>query len=625
VNDARSLDVQRQSWHRAYLARVRDAPAGAARPDEGETSMCGVFGFVGQRLDVGSTVGTALRRLEYRGYDSWGMAWQEAERMRTAKDIGRLNGTAPQHIHSQIGIGHTRWATHGKVTTANAHPHLDCTGRIAIVHNGIIENIEELRSSLAETHEIRSETDSEVVGHLLEETMRTSGLSLEEALRRVFPHLEGFNAIVAVDAQSDVMVAAKRTSPLLLGYGDEAIYIASDVLAFAGLASGASAIEDGMLVRIDHQGVRFSDLQSGEERALGVGRIACSELIDDAVVEPGAFMRREIDEQPAIIDRISRDLAPVSALASLIRRLSQVVVVGCGSALNAAEYGRYLLADTGINAMVIPASEAHHFLPLITPTTLLLAVSQSGETADVIEAVHLAQAKGAVTGALVNVAHSTLARTVDQVVPLLAGPEQSVLATKSFTAMLARFIQIASALNEDATVAIGDLQAAVAAIDGLLSSECAGGIHHVSQEIVAHEHVFVLGRGQTWPIARETALKLQEGAYVHAQAFAGGELKHGPLALITEGTPCLVLPGEGQSARDLDSNAQEVRSRGGSMIGIGAAKTAVFDRWLPTGLAGPAGGLVETVIAQRLAWHAAIALGINPDRPRNLAKSVTVN
>lgn len=587
--------------------------------------MCGVFGYVGQRRDVGATVGTALKRLEYRGYDSWGMAWAENQTMRTAKDVGRINGTAPRDAYSGIGIGHTRWATHGRVTTANAHPHLDCIGRIAVVHNGIIENIDALRASLSSTHRVVSETDSEVVAHLIEEEMANHGASLAGAIREVFPRLEGFNAIVAIDAQTSTMVATKRTSPLLVGQNDDAFFVASDALAFAGLATWAATIEDGTVVQLDGGGMRVSESTGGESRSLNLAKLAPADAgIDDAADQPGAFMRREIDEQPRVIAAIAADVGPVRTLADMARRASSIMIVGCGSALNAAEYGRYLLAGSGINAIVIPASEIHYAAPLITPSTLVIAVSQSGETADVIDAVHLARERNAMTAAIVNVLHATLARTVDHCVPLLAGTERSVLATKSFTAMLARFIQVAACLAGDTTAAVKSLTDGVTAMQGALAGPRRAEVEHVSEVLADREHVFVLGRGRTWPIARETALKIQEGTYIHAQAFPGGELKHGPLALITDGTPCLVLPGEGQGARQLRSNASEVRSRGGRLISIGADRRDIADDALDTAMEGPAGGLVETAIVQQIALHAALRREINPDRPRNLAKSVTV-
>ena len=586
--------------------------------------MCGVFGFVGERLDVGATVGMALKRLEYRGYDSWGMAWEEDRELRTLKEVGRINGTVPVCSYSRIGIGHTRWATHGRVTSANAHPHLDCTGRIAVVHNGIIENIEDLRATLRSDHAMASETDSEVVAHLIEERV-AAGDSLEEAVRAIFPRLEGFNAIVAIEARAGKLVAAKRTSPLLVGRADGAAFIASDALAFAGLVTDAAVVDDDTIVCIDHAGIRVRDAVSGADRRPDMSSLACvGNVADESGDEPGLFMCQEIDEQPAVIDQIAANPAPVAGLSEMIRRASSVMIVGCGSALNAAEYGRYLLADHAIHAAVIPASEVHHFAPMIDRGTLVLAVSQSGETADVIDAVHLAQQHGASTAALVNVVHSTLARTADHIVPLLAGTERSVLATKSFTAMLARFVQLAASMAGDPNAARDSLHVCAVAMRDVLGGSVLHEIDRLGAGIARHEHVFILGRGQTWPIAREAALKIQEGAYIHAQAFPSGELKHGPLALITDGTPCIVFAGSGQGAKQLRSNAQEVRSRGGALLGIAAEPDDVFDRMLLTGTVGPAAGIVETVIAQRLAYRAALVRGINPDRPRNLAKSVTV-
>lgn len=590
--------------------------------------MCGVFAYLGESRDVGETVGTALKRLEYRGYDSWGMAWEAGERIQCTKRTGRVNGALPRDVISPMAFGHTRWATHGDVTDVNAHPHLDCSGRLAVVHNGIVENVDALRASLTDSHQLRSETDSEVIAHLLEECIARDGCTLSDAVRTVFPMLAGFNAVVAIDVARHELVATKFVSPLVLGSGRTGNFIASDVIALSGHTDRFTPVEDGWLVSLSGADVRIEELASG--RSLAIEQAPLPNLSDSSDMErdaaPGVHMVREMNEQPWVIRRLLDDFEPVQRLATMIDAADQVFMTGCGSAFYAAEAGRYLLARHGGRAVtVLPASEVRQFAPAFNSRTLVIAFTQSGETADLVDAIMAAEAAGIRTAAVVNVEHSTIARRVDHIVPLHAGTERCVLATKSFVAKLVRLIQLADALSPTSTDARHSLMSAAAAMEGHTSSQALSAVIAQTGDILAaHRHAFVIGRGRSYPSALEAALKIKEGSYLHAEAFAGGELKHGVISLIENGTPCLVFAPSDETYSDAISGAQELRSRGAIVIGVGAERSPALDIHIPAPDVGSATPLVQVAIAQRLAHYVAMKRGTDPDHPRNLAKSVTV-
>lgn len=590
--------------------------------------MCGVFAYLGEPRDVGEMVGTALKRLEYRGYDSWGIAWDAGQQIHCTKRTGRVNGALPKSIASPLAFGHTRWATHGDVTDLNAHPHLDCSGRLAVVHNGIVENVDELRASLTGDHRFQSETDSEVITHLLEECIAAKACSLAEALRQVFPMLAGFNAVVAIDVVRRELVAAKFVSPLVLGRGRTGDFIASDVIALNGHTDRFAPLEDGWLVTIDGSGARVEELATGSPITIEHGPLPKLEGVEgiDRYAAPGAHMVREMAEQPQVIRGLLNDLEPIERLAALIQDADQVVMTGCGSAFYAAEAGRYLLArQAGRSITVLPASEVRQFAGTFNHRTLVVALTQSGETADLVDAIMAAEDAGVRTAAIVNVEHSTIARRVDEVVPLHAGTERCVLATKSFTAKLVRLIQLGALLSGCTSLTCLDLERAAAAIESHASSRAVNReLGKAGAVLAANDHAYVIGRGSSFPAALEAALKIKEGSYVHAEAFAGGELKHGVISLIQKGTPCLVFAPSDDTHADIISGAQELRSRGAVIIGVGAESSTAFDFHLPVGDIGSATMLVQVSMAQRLAHDVAMRRGTDPDHPRNLAKSVTV-
>ena len=592
--------------------------------------MCGIFGYVGKDRDVAGLVLDGLKRLEYRGYDSWGVAVVTDEGINLTKQVGKIGDAQVNMPDSFLGFGHTRWATHGGVTDYNAHPHLDCTGRIAVIHNGIIENFSELRNKLlSQGHKLRSETDTEVVAHLLEE--ETKGLGSDpagfaDALRRVFMQLEGMNAVMALDSSSGVMVAAKNGSPLVLGYGEDGYYISSDASALLPHTRKVAFIADGQMLLITREGVSARDIQTGEPASLEVSQLEWS-LEQAELGDYPHYLIKEIHEQPSILRSIAMTQGEnASTLAEMMRASYGTFFIGCGTAANAALTGQYLfsrIARFHVNFAV--GSEFGYLEHFLTPQSLVIALSQSGETIDVIEPLIKAKKeKGVRVAALVNVLGSTLYRMADFSVLLGAGPEKCVLATKSYTAKLAVLLMTAYALDGRLDEGKELVLRAADGVEELLRDGIRDKVEALAERIYDREHIFLIGRGLSYSSALEAALKIKEVTYIHAEGFAGGELKHGVIALIEQGTPCIVFAPSDETQAAILSGAQELKARGGFIIGISPKCSDVFDYWIPVADVGDASPIVNAVPAQLLAYCLSIKRGTDPDKPRNLAKSVTV-
>ncbi|MFN8660858.1 MAG: glutamine--fructose-6-phosphate transaminase (isomerizing) [Thermomicrobiales bacterium] len=587
--------------------------------------MCGVFGYVGIETNVGATVLSALKTLEYRGYDSWGVAVAAPDGMVVDKEPGRINGSHHQFPEARSGIGHTRWATHGGVTAENAHPHVDEAGRIAVVHNGIIENHAVLKAELLDRgHAFASETDSEVVVHLVEEAL-DRGDSLARAVASVFEQLEGYNAIVVLDRTSEQFAAAKRVSPLVIGRGTTASTIASDAVAMHGHADELIYLDDDQLAILSATGIDVLDRTSLEPSTPFVVPIQAAD--NDIELGPYPhFMAKEMAEQPRALRRLVQEAQDeVRALAAAVRAADRILLVGCGTAANAALAGSYIFSQiSGREANLVPASEFRYRSSYLDERTLVIAISQSGETIDVLEAVHEAQKRGARVAAIVNTPNSSLDRLVETTVHLRAGVEQCVLATKSYTAMLATLIMTACELTGDWDTGAHSVAQAADTIEAMLSSDVPQQLRELGGYVASKEHMFPIGRGVHYASALEAALKIKEVSYVHAEGFAAGELKHGVIALIEDGTPCLVFAASDITHTDVLSGAAELRSRGGYMIGVGSEPDPTFDEFVMVPESGIANVIVEALPGQLLGYFAALTRGNDPDRPRNLAKSVTV-
>jgi glucosamine--fructose-6-phosphate aminotransferase (isomerizing) len=586
--------------------------------------MCGVFGYVGAETNVGATILTALKTLEYRGYDSWGMALAGGDALIVDKSPGRINGHRSDYPAARMGIGHTRWATHGGVTKLNAHPHVDEARRIAVVHNGIIENYQELKTELlARGHIFASETDSEVIVHLVEEGLQ-QGRPLPEAVNAVFRRLDGYNAIVVFDRNADQIVAIKRVSPLVAGRGVAGSIIASDAIAMHGHAEELVYLEDDQLAILASDSISLFD--SASMQPLSQHVVAMHAVEDVTLGHFPHFMIKEITEQPATLRRLlTESREEIEALACAVDASNRVLLVGCGTAANAALAGVYLFSEiAGRDVSVIPASEFRYRTGYLDDETLVIAISQSGETIDVLEAMRAAQQTGSRTAAIVNTPNSSLDRMVEVSVHLRSGVEQCVLATKSYTAMLATLLLTACQTRgrwDEGAVAVAR---AANVIETMLVDETTAQLQELGAAVANQEHLFPIGRGVHYASSLEAALKVKEVSYVHAEGFAAGELKHGVIALIDQGTPCLVFAPSDQTRVDVLSGAAELKSRGGFIIGIGSEQSDVFDAFIRVPDVGLANSIAEALPGQFLGYYAALARGNDPDRPRNLAKSVTV-
>ncbi|WP_175407562.1 glutamine--fructose-6-phosphate transaminase (isomerizing) [Streptomyces sp. TRM64462] len=614
--------------------------------------MCGIVGYVGGQsaLDV---VIAGLKRLEYRGYDSAGVAVLADGGLAAAKKAGKLVNLEKELVSRPLpsgstGIGHTRWATHGGPTDTNAHPHLDNAGRVAVVHNGIIENFAVLRAELEERgHTLESETDTEVVAHLLAEA-HSSTADLTEAMRHVCRRLEGAFTLVAVHAdEPDVVVGARRNSPLVVGVGEGEAFLASDVAAF--IAHTRSAIELGQdqVVELRRDAVTVTDFD-------GVPADVRSYHVDwDAsAAEKGGydhFMLKEIAEQPkAVADTLlgridaagSLTLDEVRIPAAALREATKVVIVACGTAFHAGLIAKYAIEHwTRMPCEVELASEFRYRDPILDQRTLVIAISQSGETMDTLMALRHAREQGARVLAICNTNGSTIPRESDAVLYTHAGPEVAVASTKAFLTQLVACYLVALYLGQvrgtkwgdEIRAVIRDLSRIAEDVERVLGTM--EPVRELARSLAGHDTVLFLGRHVGYPVALEGALKLKELAYMHAEGFAAGELKHGPIALIEDGLPVVVVVpsprGRSVLHGKIVSNIQEIRARGARTIVIAEEGDEAVVPYADHLVRVPATPtllqpLVSTVPLQVFACELATARGNEVDQPRNLAKSVTV-
>jgi len=589
--------------------------------------MCGIVGFVGDRKAAPILL-SALEKLEYRGYDSAGLATVTNSRVWLKKDIGKLAEVEEKHhldkLPGKTGIGHVRWATHGAVTPVNAHPHLDCNRDIAVVHNGIIENHQELRSRLQSRHKFISDTDTEVIPHLIEEYME-GGVSLEEAVFQVTKQLKGSYALLAISAmEPQKIVATRKDSPLVVGVGGGGNFIASDALSFLEETNRAIFIEDGETVILTGDKVSLLD---GKGRKIKREPTELDWKWATATKQDyDFFMLKEILEQPqAIRYALMQDRNLIMETAMDILRARQIVFTASGTSRYAALIGRYVFSRlAGKFSDVIMASEFEYFSDSIDKNTVVIAVSQSGETADVIQGVKRAKESGATIFSLVNVVGSSLARMSDQVIYLNCGPEIGVAATKSFLSQLAIFYLTAFAMVNRLDEGIEKIRATSPLIEENFR-ENGKRLTALAQKLKDRNDFYYIARGINFAIAGEGALKLKEIAYIHAEGMPAGELKHGTLALIDKGTPVVAICPKDYTFPEVMSNIAETKARGAFVIGISDQPEQSFDEWIKIpSVEEIFYPLVSIVPLQLLAYYFAVARGLDPDKPRNLAKSVTV-
>ena len=615
--------------------------------------MCGIVGYVGAR-EAAPILMDGLRRLEYRGYDSAGIAIQgDGNRLQLRKREGKLGALAADLASvgsppGSTGLGHTRWATHGPPTTANAHPHHDEAERIALVHNGIIENHVQLRDGLiARGHRFSSETDTEVLAHLVEEGLDRLAAEpdaaerLAAAVRWTLGQVEGAYGLAVLCADCpQALVAARQFSPMVLGLGAGESFLASDIPAILPQTRRVMLLEDGDVALLRPAGVSITDL-AGRPVARAIVEVDW----DSTAAEKGGyahFVRKEIDEQPdALADTLrGRLLGAGLSLPELdaldLALLERVCLVACGSSAYAGQLAKLWLERWArLPAEVAIASELRYGDAVLGPQSLVVLVSQSGETADTLAALRLARAAGAPTLAVTNVVGSSLARGADATLLLRVGPEVGVVATKTFTGQLAVLALVAIELGRRRDILSAADEAAL--LDGLRRVPEAMAqalavepqVAAVAARIAAARSVFFIGRQFNHPVAMEAALKLKEISYIHAEGFPAGELKHGPLALLDENVPVLAFATAAATYPKLLSSIEEIRARGSVVYAVATAGDEAIGRLAEAVIHVPAvaeewSPFVNVVPAQLLAYHAALALGRDVDQPRNLAKSVTV-
>lgn len=586
--------------------------------------MCGIFGYVGKRENGLELVVKGLQKLEYRGYDSWGVATESDGELFVEKKVGKISEAKLEDFadrKTSLAIGHTRWATHGGVTDINAHPHFSSDKKVAVVHNGIIENYEEIREELGRENFI-SDTDTEVIPQLISKYLKE--MSFKEAVQKAVKRLEGRYAVVAIAVGEDILIAARRGSPLIVGVGEDEYFLASDIPAFLEYTQDVNYLDDNEMVVLDGN-VEFLNIDSGapiEKRLVNIDWKA--ESADKG--EYDHYMLKEIMEQKdSILRAINQSTDDIMHIAQTIKNSRGCFLSGCGTAgkvCMAAEYFFSIIAGRHVN--FAPSSEFpihHHFLK---PESLLIVVSQSGETADVLEAMEAAKSKGAKVLSIVNVEGSTIARQSDFSLHIKAGPEKAVASTKAATAQMALFLLITTAMKGELQEGRRILADVASKINDMLNPRFLNYIKEVTEKIQEHDNLYIIGKAENYPMALEAAIKIQEVSYVHAEGFAAGELKHGPIALITEGTPCISMVANDEVKSDIINNTIELKARGAHIIGISPEKHEVFDEWIKVPDVGVASPLVNIIPVQLLAYYLGVLRGLDPDMPRNLAKSVTV-
>lgn len=586
--------------------------------------MCGIIGYMGH--DRGPLIiERGLKSLEYRGYDSWGIAFPEKDKIKVIKRVGKLQGKdfeSLKDLKANICIGHSRWATHGSVNETNAHPHLSNNGQIAVAHNGIIENFQDLKYFLQrEGYIFKSDTDTEVIPVLIEYYMQSQ--IFEEATKSALERLHGSYAVVVINVKENKLIGARKNSPLVLGIGDNEFYLASDVPAFLENTNKVVFLEDNEFVTINDNNFHIINLETKEEVIPEIKIIEWN-LEQAKLGDFDHFMIKEINEQKFTIKRaVEQDPHLIKQVTDMINNAYGVFLVGCGTSYHACVSASYLfstIAKKHVN--VVLASEFRNYEHFLTPKTLIIAVSQSGETADLLDAVKFSRKHHCNIISITNVVGSTLTRISDLTILMNAGPEICVLSTKSYTSELAILMLLAYSCADKLKEGKELIEKVSKSIDSLIY-ENVDQFKKLIPKMKDSNNIFLIGRGLAYPSALEGALKIKEVSYIHAEGFAGGELKHGTIALIEDGVPVIVLC-TNETRELIISNAMEVKARGAYTIGVGSINNEAFDFFVKVPDFGNANPIIMIIPIQILAYYLALSKECDPDKPRNLAKSVTV-
>ena len=583
--------------------------------------MCGIIGYLGEKKAAPLLL-EGLKNLEYRGYDSCGVALLDGNEIVVRKDVGLIDYVNAalkfDELGGNIGIGHTRWGTTGGITKENAHPLLDCAGNIAVVHNGIIENWQEIKASLG-GHKFSSETDTELLSHLLEDLVN-NGEPLEGAAKKVFSLITGASSFVALNKNTREVVAVKNGSPLVLGIASHGNFIASDVPSFIKHTNKVIYLFDGDVVVMNERGYKISNLVNNTIKH-EISEVTLS-MNDGDKGSFAHFMHKEIMEQPALMKNLeSVNLSDVEKAAGLIKSAKTIYLMGAGTSFYAARMGAKMLLENGIFAVPVQGQDIKTHVNVIKPDDVFIIISQSGETADIMSSLH--QIKNNKKIGLINMEGSSLSREVDILIPLHAGIEKAVASTKSFTLSVVYLTLLAFIAAGKKEQVLHDLRLLNINMYNLLVPSVLEAIDSVSHELKQLDSVFFLGRDYEYIIALEGALKLKEIAYIHAEAVDAATFKHGPLALVSNETRAIALLSD-RSRNDTVYNLQEVKARGGKIIGISNKSSDLFDMFIRTQDAGVFSLITQVMVMQLIAYKTSVLKGINPDKPRNLAKAVTV-
>ena len=584
--------------------------------------MCSIIGYSGDDIAAPIIV-KGLRRMEYRGYDSVGVATESNNQIELKKGVGKVEEVNSkvnlEQLPGKIGIGHTRWATHGKVTDANAHPHPSTSGKIAIVHNGIIENFVELKENLKnEGFIFQSDTDSEVIANLLQKNFELSK-NVKYAMLKTISELKGHYSFIAM-FENGQLAAARFHEPLIIGVGKNNYFLSSDVLGFIEQTDEAIYMDNGNFAIINQDQIQILDFQ-GNEIKPEITKVS-KEFADVYKGDYAHFTLKEISEQPETIFKAGENTKnSIKEVSDYLKHSRNIYLTGSGTSYNASLVAKYLLAKYAkIKSESIISSELQFSPDSIEPNSIVIAISQSGESADVLEAVNIAKKNDCKIISIINSMTSTLSRESDIVIGMNCGPEIGVAATKSFTSQLIILYKIIQELNEDVEIDLDEISSSISKI-----LEEHNNIKKIANALKEISDIYVLGRGIHYPIAIESALKIKELTYIHAEGIAGGELKHGPLALMDDNVFVIIINPEDSTYQDTLTSAREIKARGAKIIGISDKESDVYDYWVKipktSELTYP---ITETIPIQLLSYYCALEKDTDPDYPRNLAKSVTV-
>jgi glucosamine--fructose-6-phosphate aminotransferase (isomerizing) len=584
--------------------------------------MCSIIGYCGNDLAAPIIV-NSLKRMEYRGYDSVGIATESDNQIELKKGTGKVNEVNSKlqldTLPGKIGIGHTRWATHGKVTEFNAHPHLSNSGKIAIVHNGIIENFEELKKQLeSEGYDFKSETDSEIIANLLQKNYESTK-NVKDTILKTISEIKGHYAFVAM-FENGQLAAARFHEPLIVGVGQENVFLSSDVLGFIEYTDNAIYMKSRNFIILDKNKFQIFDFD-GKNAEYELTKVS-KEFGDAYKGDYAHFTLKEIYEQPDVILKAGeKTVGDIEKVTEYIKNAKNIYITGSGTSYNSALIAKQIFSKyVKIKLEPIISSELQFSPEIIEDDSILIAISQSGESADVLEAVRIARKSNCKIISIVNILTSSLVRKSDVTLGMNCGPEIGVAATKSFTAQLTTLYKIVQKLSSNITI---DFEKFAGSISKIVENPVK--IQKIAKELKNVSDIYILGRGINYPIAIESALKLKELTYMHAEGIAGGELKHGPLALMDSDVFVIIINPNDSTYADTLTSAREIRARGAKIIGISDIESDIYDHWIEipkiNEILYP---ISEIIPIQLLSYYSALEKDTDPDYPRNLAKSVTV-